>query len=868
MSNGTSTYNAFERPASVFSQAKQPADNQDLFRRAGMPPNAGDFVVPHAVEFLGIMRTIARNYLPSDEALIDSRENARYMRNDVGIMECLEQRERSVALLDWHLEVPDEKDPTQKQLAEDLTEILKATPDFMKYREVLQDAIWYGKNGVQQRFRWKDIMGKQRLCVDQWLPLNGDKIVFRYDDGTGQWKDGQVGIRVGAGFTGRLVTGINTENRWKQIEATDWGLCYFLRDEERPLLAIHKHRVEDGEYEAWEFAGRIHGVGIRSRIYWEWMQKQEALAYLMELLERSAGGIEIWPYPAGNPAAKDMTKKAAEERIGNSRNVVLMPVWPDMDMSMLQVRVIDLNMSGAQIIHELLDKYFGHRIKRYVLGQTLTSEAASTGLGSGVASIHLDTYLQIIRYDAINLGESLTRELVEPLRNFNFPQLRSIPVRLKINTESPDIEGKLKAWYDAWQMGKKIPDKELGNLIGCREPNEGEPFLQNPQASPQNQGPATGQPGIGAGVDPRQAMVEQLKRELSPEVARYMIERGMLSRTIYRKNGEVLRYRAAHPSEGGGQWAGNFHVNAEGVIDRGCAGVKGQKVDEIGEGETPEHRKVREHRQAVAEHKGLKGEDIPRRGVGALDEHPHPETGKNARGEQVAPAKVDPQGRLPLKDQPEPKPKKKPKAEPTREPGKDEETEPERKAILNPRSRTAADWGLSPDDLADAVEFIAERRQEAGGHDRNRALQAARKLTGMFPSDVKKLKNAGMDFTSFKRLKGKMAARLQHWDTFAQELARQYPELELGDPDDRQADFGQALWNVLDEDKAAAVRLDDPEILREAAMLVQVNAGGDMGEAIGATYQDEAVPFAARFGPEVVMKYREWLAVKRYVVAG
>src|SRR5690606_7306906 len=138
-----------------------------------------------------------------------------------------------------------------------------------------------------------------------WRPVNGDKLVFRYDDGSGEFDEDQVGIRVGQGFT----EGSQVAKRWKverinKVAATDQGLAYFLEHWERSLLAIHKHQIEDGAFEAPELAGSIHGVGIRSRIYWMWYQKQETLAWLMEYLERSAFGIEIWSYPAGNPQAK------------------------------------------------------------------------------------------------------------------------------------------------------------------------------------------------------------------------------------------------------------------------------------------------------------------------------------------------------------------------------------------------------------------------------------------------------------------------------------------------------------------------------------------------------------------------------------
>ncbi len=337
---------------------------------------------------------------------------------------------------------------------------------------------------MQQRYRWKYLRGQRRLTIDNWLPIHADKVVFRYDDGgPAAHRADQIGIRVGGSYTeGQSIRGRWQVERVGKIQPTDYGLAYFLENWERPLVAIHKHLIEDGEFEVPERAGRIHGVGIRDRIYWTWYQKQEALAWLVEYLERSAFGIELWSYPAGNPEAYEKTRKAAQERIGNGRNTVLVPVWPDMEGLRQTVQRIEPGMAGVEALDRLLREYFGHAIKRDILGQTLTSEAAGTGLGSNLASIHLDTYLQIVRFDACNLEESLTTELVQPLLTFNFPQHADIPLRFKIETESPDVEGRLSSMLKAFEMGLKIPAKDVAAMLGIARPEEGDDVLQNAQA--------------------------------------------------------------------------------------------------------------------------------------------------------------------------------------------------------------------------------------------------------------------------------------------------------------------------------------------------------------------------------------------------
>ena len=117
----------------------------------------------------------------------------------------------------------------------------------------------------------------------------------------------------------------------------------------------------------------------------------------------------------------------------------------------------------------------------YILGQTLTSEADSSGSGNKFADIHLNTFMQIVRYDCTNLQETVDRELLQPLIEFNFPEMKGTPLHFKIDTEAADVESKLQAWQTAWQMGVKLKANDLYNMIGAVMPRQNDDVLLNPQ---------------------------------------------------------------------------------------------------------------------------------------------------------------------------------------------------------------------------------------------------------------------------------------------------------------------------------------------------------------------------------------------------
>lgn len=495
---------AFEASANKISLGQA---NPERNKMEWILPNWGAYPVSHVTSFQSLMTSAARVYRQYDEALKHSLDNARYMRNDCGIMECLEARQRCVSLLNWHLEPEDDKSHDQKELCAELTKVLKRIRRFVEYQNNLLHATWFGKYAIQHTYGWQNIGGKMRLMPAGeregdigWSPIHGDKLCFRFDDGTliEDQYDGQVGIRVGTSYVSAKLL-----KEKRQIETTDRGMAYFLTEDERRLLAIHKHMIEDGEYEDAISAGKIHGVGIRSRIYWEWVQKQETLAFLMEYLERCAGGIQLWHFPAGNTNAKREVEQAVAKFEGGSRNVILVPIPAGDDGHQYGVQVMEPGMAGIDMLKDLVDRHFGHRIKRYILGQVLSSEAEATGLGSGVAEAHMDTLHQIIKYDATNLEETITFELLANIKNWNFPAARNIHVRFVKDTETDDAKEKLEGFQIAYQMGAKIREKDVMELVGAAIPGQGDAVLslqaQQEQQAQQQQQMMQQQGGIGSG---------------------------------------------------------------------------------------------------------------------------------------------------------------------------------------------------------------------------------------------------------------------------------------------------------------------------------------------------------------------------------
>jgi DNA topoisomerase IB len=512
----TARDNARAAQVSVKPDRYDNSDRLDPARNArDFPPNLGRWAVPQVQTFAGLVSNIARAYRNPDEAFKNSLDNARYMRNDLLIMECLEARQRAVAGLNWHLEVDGPDAKNHKALQERLTGILKRTPRFTEYRRSILDALWYGRQANQHKFGFVVRNGRKDIYIKKWLPIMGDKLVFRMDDGRNEHPEDQIGVRVGPMFReGDLIDG-------RMVVPTEAGMAVFLAPYERNLIAVHKHMIEDGAYEDPLSSGSIHGIGIRSRIYWTWFQKQELLGLFMEYLERSALGFEIWYYDDGNPSGRADTEAAAKNRIGR-RNIVLFPVKPGEERSYF-VEHIEPGAAGAEALQRVLSEYFGHQIKRYILGQTLSSEAAATGLGSGVAELHLQTLLDIVKYDATNLEETITTDVLDQLKILNDRDAANVDIRFVIETENKNADQQLAAYERAWNMGAKIPEKDVMEAISSRMPEPGEPVLSNGGGTRQEGQSAAGAPPKS---DATAGMAEAIKAELGGDLVEEKPEAG------------------------------------------------------------------------------------------------------------------------------------------------------------------------------------------------------------------------------------------------------------------------------------------------------------------------------------------------------
>jgi phage gp29-like protein len=435
-----------------------------------LPPGGGSDVIPPVQQYVGIISSGKRFFLNPDEAILTNPEDAYRMWFDMDIQDPLQSRILATAQLPWHIEPEDKKDPVQVERAKEVQRIMEDIPQFLKMKNALLDAIWFGKAGVQVNYEWKfSREGKKYLGVKAWSPVHGDSIVYKFDSD-------RVAIMVGPNsFPGEGTDQLTTE-------PTSYGTAHVLSDWEREAFIIHSHIHQANAYLKIQKAGGTKGVGLRDTVYWTWYTKQETMALLQEYMERVGLGITIWRYDASNEQSLAAVKRVAESQASNMQ--IFWPWTPDeKSLGGSGIERIEPSSVGMDNFLKIIKDYFGAQLKRYIVGQDLTSESNATGLGSNLASVHQNTFYRLVTFDSVNLQETLTEQLVRIIHKYSFPE-DDFKLRLKIAVDKPDPKEYLDAAKAFFEMGGALDEDEVRSVLGFTRPDADSQVLQKQEAMP------------------------------------------------------------------------------------------------------------------------------------------------------------------------------------------------------------------------------------------------------------------------------------------------------------------------------------------------------------------------------------------------
>jgi phage gp29-like protein len=457
-----------------------------------LPPGGIGMVIPHEQTYSAVYNVATKNYSwQFDEALFDNVNNAIAMRFDPVIMEPLETRMVATALLGWHLEPEDPADQNLAQAAAGLEKRIRRMPFLQDFFMALLDALWFGRAGAQVFYEWwrDSTDGRMGLVPTGHVPINGDKLVFRYSNGP----VGQVGVRVSGTFYS------------KQVEVTDLGRVHYFDAQERQRLVVHRHRPEDADYLRPRKAGLVHGVGLRERLYWFWALKNQIMGLLFDYLRWFAQGLTIYFYEAGNDAAYREVKSRAEENAG--KPFLLFPRERTGEPNWQPVDRFDPSSASTQLMTDLITSYLDGVIRRMILGTGATTVGGSAGLNSGRSQeVQERTADSRVKYDANGLSATLSTDFVGVMNAWTYSGLPA--PRWVYEIDAPNVGDVIQAADFFTSRGGRVGETTMAKMLGLPAPKPGEPVLGEALANaPGDQGggaaaggdDAQGGPGVSGG---------------------------------------------------------------------------------------------------------------------------------------------------------------------------------------------------------------------------------------------------------------------------------------------------------------------------------------------------------------------------------
>jgi hypothetical protein len=378
------------------------------------------------------------------------------MLRDPDVAASLQALVLEIASLEGSWEAEDEDDAKQVAFAETMNDIYQRIPRRTDMIRNLALASWYGNAAVNFQIVRDP---ETQFAVSGWVPIHPDALAYDLY--------GNVAMRVGAKYL-------------TELSVIDIGLnsmVHIFTREERANIILNRNFTEAPSFDDPRSADQVYrGVGNRDRIWFLWYLKQKAMQQCSIFMERYSAGVRIGRYTAGNDAEQTAIINALANMLND--NTIALPRTPGQDIDSCDIEILDPPAARATVFMDFIN-WCSSKIKEVQQGQSLTSEAGGTGMGSGVSEQHANTKSLFVRFLADTLAESVTTDFGGTFgRLLGYSENTIRRVKLKLATERPNIKERLEAAKLFYDMGGGLDENELRAMIGFSEPSESATVLR------------------------------------------------------------------------------------------------------------------------------------------------------------------------------------------------------------------------------------------------------------------------------------------------------------------------------------------------------------------------------------------------------
>lgn len=357
------------------------------------------------------------------------------------------KRRRAILCLDWTIEPPRHASAAEKAHAEWLTEVLTDAADpFEELLVALMDGIGHGFAPVEL----------------EWLK-NGGELLPAFHPRPQEWF--------------RLDTS-RREIRLRDASADGAPLQPFG-------WVLHTYgKAKTG------YLGRM---GLHRVLVWPFLYKAFAIGDFAEFLETFGLPLITGKYFAGATDDEKASLLRAVTALGHDARAI-MPA----EMA-LEIQAVSGSGQGSP--HLAMVDWAERSQSKAILGQTMSAEAKSTGIGSGNADLHDEVRRDILKADARQVEGTITRDLLYPLIALNRGGIDSLArcPRIVFDTgEAEDLASYAESLPKLVAAGmKKIPVSWVHEKLRIPEAADGEETLGTAAPAPAGDG---GKPSGAAGA--------------------------------------------------------------------------------------------------------------------------------------------------------------------------------------------------------------------------------------------------------------------------------------------------------------------------------------------------------------------------------
>ena len=356
---------------------------------------------------------------------------------DTHLFSQLQTRKLAVTGLDWEVQ-PFSQDETDQEIAAFVEEQLKELDGFSDNLMDILDAI--GKGISFQEIEWEYRDG--RVVVGNIEYVHQKK--FYYDT-----------------LTDALML---------RTEAFPGGI---------PLpenkFIVHRYKARSGHPSRY---------GVLRVVAWMYLFKNYDLKDWVSFCEVYGMPLRLGTYDATASEKDKAALMDAIVRMGTDAAGIV-PSGTD-------IKFIESNKQSSVDIYERLARFCDEQMSKAIVGQTLTSDSGGSYAQS---KTHNDVRKDLTEADCKAVMETVRRDLIRPLVEFNFGIRAHVPYFVLNATDTDDLKETAEIVNTLAATGLEIPKSWLYKKFNIPAPEKGEETIGKAPAAPGMQG--MGQPGTG-----------------------------------------------------------------------------------------------------------------------------------------------------------------------------------------------------------------------------------------------------------------------------------------------------------------------------------------------------------------------------------